>query len=205
MRAPSYLLLFTLLLSSCEVKISNEQHKPLEWYSFPVSTLQLKDVLDSMVSADANLFYDKREFFAERHLNAVFNQDTIKFLLHFSGDYLDWVTKTDTAYLALDALGRRQSEDLLGFGKALNKGDEEKYHKLFESTVIASLDSVVKKSTTYSIRPLSSQITSPSQWIICKGIEMKCDTFWMIREQKGANTGYNILSDSLIVYDKPKY
>jgi len=180
-----------LLLSSCDFSISNKLQEPIEWYSFGTSTFQLKDLLDSMVFSNRNFFYDSTDYFKQKELNFIYNRDTIKYFLHFSGDHLDWATKPDSSYLALDKFDRRQPENTFDENKTLNAQEIGQYHQKFKQAVINLLDSLIKREPRYIIKSLTDEPTESSRWIICKPRISSCDTFIMKREK-----GYYILSDS---------
>ena len=178
------------MLSSCDFSISNKPQEPIEWYSFGRSTFQVNDLLDSMVSANPNLFYDSTDYFKQIELNVIFNLDTIKYFLHLSGDQLDWATKPDSAYLALDGFDRRQPENTFDENKALNTQEKKEYHQKFKDIIIRALDSIIKKEPHYIIKPVTDQAVESSRWIICKTPKSPCDTFKMRREK-----GYYILTN----------
>ena len=179
-----YLLLSFLSspLWSCDFSISDKPQAPIEWYAFQTSTFQLKDILDSIVSASPNLYYDSTDYFKKLNLNVIYGRDTINYLLHFSGDHLDWVTKPDSAYLALDAFGRLQSKNTWDESKELTSMEKNEYHQKFKSIIISLLDSLCKKSNSYVIKQINDQITNP-RWVICRNPKSICDTFVMSREK----------------------
>jgi hypothetical protein len=178
------------LFCSCDFSISDKPQKQIEWYKFHTSTFQLKDILDSIVSANSNLYYDSTDYFKKLNLNVIYGRDTINYLLHFSGDNLDWVTKPDSAYLALDAFGRLQPKNTWDESKELTSKEKDEYHRKFKSTVIDLLDSLCKKSNPYAIKPINDQTAKP-RWVICKSSKSFCDTLIMIIEK-----GDYILSDT---------
>lgn len=171
--------------------MSNKPREPIEWYSFNTSTFQLKDLLDSLVFSNRNLFYDSTDYFKQKELNFISGRDTIKYFLHFSGDHLDWATKPDSAYLALDGFDRCQPENTFAENKTLNAQEIMHYHQKFKHAVINLLDSLIKREPRYIIKSLTNEPTELSRWIICKPLISSCDTFTMQREN-----GYYILSDS---------
>jgi hypothetical protein len=168
-------------MCSCDFTISNKPEEPIEWYAFHTSTFQLKDILDSIVSANPNLYYDSTDYFKKLNLNVIYGGDTINYLLHFSGDHLDWATEADSAYLALDAFGRLQQKNTWDESKELTSNEKNEYHLKLKTTVINLLDSLGKRSSPYLIKSINDQTTN-RHWVICKSSKSLCDTFLMIRE-----------------------
>jgi len=182
--------LLVTLFFSCDFSISNKPHEPIELYKFSTSTFQLKDILDSIVSTNPDWYYDSTDYFRQLNLNVIYGRDTIAYLLHYSGDHLDWATRPDSAYLALDAFDRLQPKNTLDESKVLTTKQKQQYLEKFKSSVIKLLDSLSKSKPRYVIKPIDNDIKN-SRWIICKGLKYKCDTFKMIIDK-----GDYILSDT---------
>lgn len=191
-------------MNSCDFRISNEPTIPVDWYVFPSSTYQVRDILDSLVSNRPELFYDSCTFFKEIHLNIIDDTDTIVYYMYFSGDELDWVTNPDSTFLALKNIFKKKRFHGDVFSKkALSDEEKEKYHDYFSEKIYQVIDLKVKQSTSYLIKSIDE---NKFKWLICRDhLNHFCDTFWLIREQQGRNAGYYILSDTLIEYEIYRY
>lgn len=197
------LICLLILISSCNIKMSNNPPPPpMEWHSFPCSGFQLNDLLDSLVANDSNLFYDVFKRGRAYQYFGLFMQDkkdTIAFIVYISGNYRTWIEQSDSSYLALMDI-TKDVPSLDSFSTIINRdtlstNEKKKLSNIFSTKVIEPIRDALVKSGLYSIRPLSVKDTLEARWIICKGkFNSMCDTFWLT-SKNGAEW---ILSDSSI-------
>jgi hypothetical protein len=185
------LFLVSLVPVACHIKMTNDPPPPpLQWYSFPVHTLQLKDALDSIVAMQSNLFYHPYRHPGSPYFSVFYTPapgDTVEYFLAFSATLKRWIEKPDSSHLALADIypGRLPSDSLSSIigGKEFTVEEKEFFKQVFKEKLINPLLQLISISEPYTVRPLTIKDTLEAPWLICKGKQPgQCDTLWLTRK-----------------------